>query len=215
MLPFLENRWEDDVHGIRRVIDIVLLPWPHMVISRLVPGVCQCHYCPRLFIVVFMNLFFCFLMQSTDLGNTASAFRTCSCRCAAIPMETSASRKLTWLPASVGGLKTGPRDLWLRLPGKSFPSPKTEPWFLSFLKHCCDKKWMYNLCGHLSSSLRMMERKARSAKRSGSESFMQKFGTNKSTPLLTNQFVLRFLKVSKSLKCCNFPFANWPASSSC
>lgn len=126
-------------------------------------------------------------------------------------METSALGKWIWLATSMGGLKTGPHAIWLSLSGKSFPSLKTDPSFLSFLKHVCDKKLLCDYCGHLTCSLSMMKSKASGKERDDSLSFMWKPGTKKSIPLLTNSACVRISEsvwISKMVWL--FPLANLP-----
>ena len=118
------------------------------------------------------------VITASDTGNPASAFRTCFSVKLQLSPWRQCFREADLTYSLVGGLKTGPCATWLKPPGKKFLSFNTQPYFLSFFKHCCDKKWMYNYCSYLSSSLKMQK-----------EVVLDLWGkklTNKSIPSLSN-----------------------------
>lgn len=159
--------------------------------------------------------FFCFLMLSTDLGNTASASRTCLCQCAAIPMKTSASRKLTWLPASMGGLKTGPCDLWLRFSGKVFPLLKQSHDFSPSLNIVVTRSECITPVAPSPPAWGWWSTKPEVQKDVVLNLSCKNLALASQFLYWLIQFVSGFLEVSELLKCYSFPLANWPASSSC
>lgn len=161
-------QWEYNgsiVPGIRHVIkgrEITPMPWPCLIISTLIPGLLQCYRCLRLSYFSFHEPFpsVCsFLRSSPGIGYPASTFRTWSLyQC---PAHSHGNQEAAWSPSLSEWVENWPTCCWLRTSRKSFPSLKTEPSLHSLLKHGCDKKWICDHCGHLTSSLRMNREKSR------------------------------------------------------